>query len=186
MQSKGFILLVMAILFCSVTKAQKVALKNNLLMDGMASANLGVEFKVGVRTTLDIPGSLNLWSFSDNKRFKHFAVQPEFRWWKCQPFTGHFVGVHAHYASYNVGGIRPFKIIKNNRFEGWLLGAGVSYGYNWLIAPRWSLETTVGMGYAYMSHDKFRCGKCQPAIGHQNKHYFGLTRLGVTLIFLIK
>ena len=110
--------MIMVISFCTLARAQKIALKNNLLMDGMASPNLGVEFKVGGRTTLDVPVSWNLWSFSNDKKFKHFAVQPELRWWKCQPFTGHFLGVHAHYASYNVGGIGPFRTIKDNRYEG--------------------------------------------------------------------
>ena len=186
MQSKRFILLIMMISFCTLARAQKIALKNNLLMDGMASPNLGVEFKVGVRTTLDVPVSWNLWSFRNDKKFKHFAVQPELRWWKCQPFTGHFLGVHAHYASYNAGGIGPFRTIKDHRYEGWLAGVGVSYGYNWIFAPRWSLEATVGAGYAYMSHDKFPCGKCKPKIGHKTAHYFGLTKLGLTLVFLIK
>ena len=172
--------------FCMFASAQKVAVKNNLLMDAMASVNFGVEFKTGVRTTLNIPASMNLWSFSDDKKFKHVAVQPEFRWWKCQPFTGHFLGVHAHYASYNVGGIGPFKTIKDNRYEGWLIGAGVSYGYNWILAPRWSLETTVGIGYAHMTHDKYACGKCQPKIGREHVNYFGLTKLGLTLVFLLK
>ena len=68
MQSKRFILLIMVISFCTLARAQKIALKNNLLMDGMASPNLGVEFKVGVRTTLDVPVSWNLWSFSNDKK----------------------------------------------------------------------------------------------------------------------
>ena len=172
--------------FCSTVNTQKVAISNNLLMDGMGSANFGVEFRTGVRTTMNIPASLNLWSFSDNNKFKHFAVQPEYRWWVCQPFVGHFWGVHAHYALYNVGGIGPFKAIKDNRYEGWLVGAGVSYGYSWLLAPRWSLEATVGVGYAYMDYDRFKCGKCGQFEKHASKHYFGPSKLGLTLVFLIK
>ncbi|WP_075557711.1 DUF3575 domain-containing protein [Parabacteroides timonensis] len=186
MKVQRIILLLTAVLFSTVTHAQKIALKNNLLMDAMASPNLGVEFKVGERTTIDIPASLNLWSFSDTKKFKHVAVQPEVRWWLCQPLTGHFWGAHAHYASYNVGGIGPFSTIKENRYEGWLVGAGISYGYNWILAPRWSIEATVGVGYAYLSYDKFPCGKCQPLEHSGTKHYFGPTKLGLTLIFLIK
>ena len=186
MQTQKLILVLIAVLSCAVTSAQKIALKNNLLMDAMASPNLSLEFKVGTRMTIDIPASLNLWSFSDTKKFKHFAVQPEVRWWLCQPFTGHFWGVHAHYASYNVGGIGPFKTIKDNRYEGWLTGAGISYGYNWILAPRWSIEATVGVGYAYLSYDKYPCGKCQPLTRHRTTHYFGQTKFALTLVFLFK
>lgn len=186
MWRKCIILLITAAAATGVANAQKVALKNNLLMDGMASPNLAVEFKMGARTTLEIPASLNLWTFGDNKKFKHVAVQPEFRWWLCAPFTGHFFGIHGHYARYNVGGIGPFSTIKHNRYEGWLAGAGVSYGYSWILGPRWSIEATAGVGYAYMDYDKYPCGKCEPASGHKTKHYFGPTRLAVSIIFLIK
>ncbi|WP_295940333.1 DUF3575 domain-containing protein [uncultured Alistipes sp.] len=186
MRDKKIILLFIALVSCTLVSGQKVALKNNLLMDAMASPNLGIEFKTGKRTTLEIPASLNLWSFSSDKKFKHVAVQPEFRWWSCQPFAGHFWGIHAHYASYNVGGIGPFTTIKDNRYDGWLAGAGFTYGYNWVLGRRWSLEATVGVGYAYMSYDKYGCGKCQPLDKRGTKHYFGPTKIGLTLVFLIK
>lgn len=183
---KTIITLLITVGFCSFANAQKLALKNNLLMDAMASVNLEFEFKVGERTTINIPGSFNAWNFNDDKKFKHIATQPEFRWWLCSPFTGHYFGIHAHYAFYNVGGIGPFTALKENRYEGWLAGGGVSYGYNWILSPRWSLEATVGVGYAYLDYDKFPCGKCEPASGHENKHYFGPTKFGLTLVFLIK
>ena len=178
--------LIIAAFSCTFADAQVVALKNNLLMDGMASPNLGIELRAGARTTIDIPTSLNFWNFSDKKKFKHFAIQPEFRWWICAPFTGHFFGIHAHYSYYNVGGLEPFKAIKNNRYEGWLAGAGISYGYNWILSSHWSLEATIGAGYAYMDYDKYPCGKCQPSSKHDTKHYFGPTRAAISLIYIIK
>lgn len=183
---RSIVLLFAAVAFCVSAAAQKVALKNNLLMDGMASPNLGLEFRTGASTSVDIPASLNLWSFGEGKKFKHVAVQPEFRWWSCQPFAGHFWGLHAHYASYNVGGIGPFSTIEDNRYDGWLAGAGISYGYNWILAPRWSIEASVGVGYAYFSYDKYPCGRCRPRIHSGTKHYFGPTKIAVTLVFLIK
>ncbi len=44
----------------------------------------------------------------DEARFKHWMVQPEARYWLCEKFNGHFLGVHAHYADYNVGGLKIF------------------------------------------------------------------------------
>ena len=186
MNLRKLIVALVALVGCTFSYAQKVALKNNLLMDGMASPNLGVEFRTGARTSLEIPVSANLWSFSDTKKFKHIALQPEFRWWTCQPFAGHFFGIHAHYASFNVGGIDPFDTIKKSRYEGWLTGGGLTYGYTWILAPRWSLEASVGAGYTYFSYDKFPCGKCQPRSYHKNKHYLGPTKAALTLVFMIK
>ena len=177
----------MMMLLCWMSlHAQRIALENNLFMDAMASVNLGVELEVGERATVAIPGSFNFWDFSESAKFRHIAIQPEIRYWLDRAFDGHFFGFHTHYAFYNVGGIGPFTKLKENRYEGWLAGAGLSWGYNWMFAPRWGLEATVGVGYAYTEYDKYPCGKCQPASGHSTKHYFGPTKVALTLVFLIK
>ena len=52
-----------------------------------------------------------------------------------EKFNGHFLGVHAHYADYNVGGIKFLsKNMENYRYQGNLYGAGLSYGYQWLLS----------------------------------------------------
>ena len=176
------------------------AIKNNLLFDATASPNLGIEFKTGERFTLEIAGSYNPfvdpWKFSnENRKWKHILVQPELRWWICEPFNGHFFGLHAHYAIYNVGGVKLPKISfsggagsdsKNYRYEGWLAGAGISYGYQFYLGRRWNLEATIGAGYAYLDYDRYECGTCGDFDGAHKKHYFGLTKAGISLIYLIK
>ncbi len=166
-----------------------VSVKTNLLYDATATLNLGAEFRLGRKTTFDIPVSYNPWTFDHNKKWKHILVQPELRWWTCEAFNGHFFGLHAHYAFYNVGGLDspPFSEYMNTqRFEGWLAGAGVSYGYHWVLGKRWSLEATLGIGYAYLSYDKFPCEKCGEKLGSETKHYVGPTRAGISLIYMIK
>jgi len=73
-----------------------------------------------------------------------------------------------------------------NSFEGWFVGAGVSYGYHWVVAPRFSMEFTVGAGYAFLKYDKNRCTDCVKKIGDGTKHYFGPTRAGISLVFMLK
>ena len=101
------------------------------------------------------------------------------------------MGLHAHGGGYNWGGMLPWAIrpgagIRNYRYEGWLAGAGVSYGYHWVLGNRWGLEATVGVGYAYLDYDKYPCAKCGRKIGSASEHYFGPTKAGITLIFMIK
>ncbi len=165
------------------------ALKTNLLLDATASIALGVEFRTSSKTTLDISGSYRSWDFHDTRRFRYILVQPEFRLWTCEAFRGHFFGLHAHWADYNVGGWQspPFSSYMNtHQFEGWLAGAGVSYGYHWILGNRWSLEATIGVGYAYMKYDVYPCETCGKKITNKTKNYFGPTKAGVTLIFMIK
>lgn len=160
-------------------------IKTNLLYDATATFNLGVEFRTGEKTSLDLPVSYNPWTFKNNRKWKHVLVQPELRWWMHETFAGHFFGVHGHYAFYNVGNLPgPFSAyMKNHRLEGWLAGAGLSYGYRWNFRnPRLALEATVGVGYAYQEYDRYNCIRCGDLLGSNTKHYFGPTKAGLNLI----
>ena len=164
-----------------------VGIKSNLLYDATATMNLGAEFRLGRRTSLDVPLSWNPWQFSNNRKWKHVLVQPEFRLWTKETFSGHFFGLHAHYAYYNVGNLpKPFsENMRQSRYEGWLAGVGVSYGYRWSFSQHWGLEATIGVGYAYLDYDKYPCHKCGEKLKSDTKNYFGPTKVGVSLIYAI-
>lgn len=173
-------------------RAQQVAVKTNLLYGaGTLTPNLGVEIGLGKRTTLDLRGSYNPWNLkgseTDNKKLVHWIVQPEFRYWLCQKFNGHFFGVHALYAQYNVGGHDvPMLFDKEFRYEGNAIGGGISYGYHLMLGKRWGAEFNAGVGVAAMKYDKYDCPKCGDKVGTFDKTYFGPTKAGITLIYLIK
>jgi hypothetical protein len=76
--------------------------------------------------------------------------------------------------------------IYTNSFEGWFAGMGVSYGYHWVLSPRFSMEFTAGVGYAYLNYEKARCTSCKQVIGEDKLHYFGPTRAGISLIYMLK
>jgi len=165
------------------------ALKTNLLHDLTTSLNLGVELKIIRKITLDMPFTLNPWTYNraENTKSKFFLAQPELRFWSCEAFNGHFFGIHGHYAYYNVGHLPfpPFPETMNlHRFEGKLLGAGVTYGYHWLVSPRWSIDAEIGAGYARLWYDKFPCYACAKLIAHEQRNYFGVTRAGISLLYL--
>ncbi len=165
--------------------ARAVAIKTNLLHDAAATLSIGAEFRLTDKLSLDVPLAWNPFQFSDNRKWKHFLVQPELRLWMKEPFTGHFFGFHAHYAYYNVGNLpKPFSsYMREHRFQGWLLGVGASYGYRWNFSRHWGLEATIGIGYAYMDYDNYSCSKCAEKIASQSRHYFGLTKTGISLIY---
>lgn len=201
MKNKTRVSLVMLLSLCAVFTARAqdggsgyggfrpypVQVKTNLLYDATGTINLGVEFRTGKRTSFDLPFNYNGWDMKDNRKWKHFLVQPEWRWWTGDVFDRHFFGVHAHYAYYNIGNLPdPFTdYMKAYRFEGWLAGAGASYGYRWNFNredPRWALEATIGVGYAYKDYDRFLCVKCGEKIDSDTKHYFGPTKVGLSLV----
>lgn len=189
--------LLTAILFLvaggSHVAAQKVALKSNLVSDGFLSPNLGVEVGLAPKWTLEAEGQFNGWILGHNKRWKHWAVQPEVRYWFCDRFGGHFVGAHVHGGQFNMGDINnginflgtDFSKLSDARFQGWFVGAGLSYGYAWILGRHWNFEPEIGIGYSYTRYDKFRCEGCGKKV-ETNKphHYVGLTRVAINLVYL--
>lgn len=172
---------------------QQAALKTNLLYWGTTTPNLSAEFLLGERTTLDITGSYNPWTFGkkeNNKKIQHWIVQPEIRLWKCEAFNRGFWGFHAFYGRYNAGGVHlPLDIfpgLKDYRYEGYGLGVGVSYGWQWYLGPHWNLEATFGFGYAYLNYDKYDCPRCGEYQGKGKKHYVGPTKVGLSFVYLFK
>jgi len=175
-----------------VNKIPSVAINSNLLYDATASMNLGMEFKLSNTSTLKLPVTYNPWTFNDNQKLKFILFQPEWRWWLCEAFTGHFLGVYAQYAYFNVGGVKNIlgiplsDYMQSHRFQGWMAGGGITYGYQFYLAPRWSLEASLGVGYVYLDYDKYYCEECGTLISRDSKSYFGLTSVGISLIYLIK
>jgi len=170
-------------------KEPSVKIKNNLLFDAITiqylNLNLGTEVRLTNKYTLDISLSYNPWTFGDNKKMKHVLIQPEFRYWFNKSFTGHYVGLHAHWAFYNIGNILlPVKL--EDRYQGWLAGAGISYGYQWKLSSRWSMEANIGVGYANIQYKQYEYPVCGEYIKDGHKNYFGLTKAGITLSYTLK
>lgn len=161
------------------------SLKTNALYWATTSPNLSLEIGLKPQWTLDILGSYNPWTFPDNQKLKHWLVQPELRYWTCERFNGHFIGVHGHYAEYNIGGIKILGL-KKYRYQGYLWGAGISYGYQWIISNRLNLEATIGIGYAHLNYDQYDSPSCGRFIKEGHKNYFGPTKAGVSIIYFFK
>ncbi len=168
--------------------AQHVGLKTNLLYDATGSVNLGVETALAPKWTLDVSGNYNAWDFKNNRKWRHILVQPEARYWFCERFNGHFIGLHAHWMKFNIGNVKmPFHLwesLQDGRFEGDLWGGGFSYGYQWLLGRHWNLEAEIGVGYARVIYDEYPCASCgvRKASGHTD--YVGPTKIGLDFVYI--
>ena len=174
-------------------KAQNVALKTNLAYDATASVNLGLEFAMSRKWTMDVSGNLNAWNMPKDMKWKHWFVQPEARYWFCEKFGGHFLGIHAQAGQFNVGGIKnnikflgtDFSKLTDSRYQGWMAGGGISYGYAFILGRSWNLELEVGVGYNYTLYDRFECAGCGRKVEEdQEHHYVGPTKAAINLVYL--
>ena len=106
-------------LISTLAHSQDFALKTNVLYWAAATPNLGMEVALSPKFTLDLSGAYNPWTYKDDKKMRFWLAQPEVRYWFCEKFEGHFIGIHAHGAQYFGG-------FCEKRYDGYLAGGGVS------------------------------------------------------------
>lgn len=187
----AFVVCLFAFSICPA-KGQNVALKTNVLYDATATVNAGVEFSIAPKWTMDISGNYNGWSFSDNRKWKHWLVQPEIRWWFCNKFMRSFLAFHLLGAQYNVGNLptdfkafgKDFSSLKNYRYQGWMAGAGIGYGYDWALSRHFNLEFELGMGVIYTGYEKYDCPQCGKKVDENQKFMIAPTKAALSLVYL--
>ncbi|WP_333843068.1 DUF3575 domain-containing protein [Alistipes dispar] len=167
------------------TAGPRFAVRTNALYWATASLNAGFEVGLDPRTSWEVAGGYNPWTFGDNRKLKFWTAQTEFRYWLRRRFAGHFFGLHVLYADYNAGGVKLFGM-GDRRYEGFLYGAGLSYGYQWVVGRRWNIEAMLGVGYIRSEYDRYVWKRCGRFLGSGRRNYFGPTRVGVSVGFMIR
>ncbi len=193
----------MAVMMClcaTHAEAQKIALKTNLLTDATLSPNIGVEVPVSTRSSVNLVYAINPWTFHSDthgeRKVKFWTLMPEYRWWTCSVLNGHFFGIHAMGGQFNAsnvdipvpgfffGGDNIRTRARSSRYQGGFAGAGLTYGYQWILSRNWNLEAEIGVGYNYVWYDRYRCGTCERKINSGHTNYAGITKLGISILYV--
>lgn len=172
---------------------QNIAVKTNLFYDAGLNVNAGVEVGLAPRWSVDLSGDYNRWTIREHK-WKHWLVQPELRYWFCDRFVKHFVGVHALGGQFNIGnlpvpeGMKFFGLdisrLSQYRYQGWGVGAGIAYGYALPLGYHWNLEFEVGAGYVFLDYDRYACTDCGRKVDSDDHHYVGPTKAAINLVYV--
>lgn len=189
----------------------QVAVKTNLLGWATTTTNIGLEVGAGRHTTLQLMGYLNPWELGQDRHYRLWTLQPEYRYWFCSKFNGHFLGFHVLGGQYNAKNINfPLQSLvwghsyeENNGFpdsdhegscpniegansgrhvEGWHFGLGISYGYQWILSKHWNLEASIGVGYVYSPMTYY--GRCQRTIDRRHLNYIGPTNAQISFMYV--
>lgn len=170
----------------SEASSQSIAVKSNALYDLTGTLNVGGEIRCDDSHSFHLTINYNPWTYGENKKMKHFLIQPEYRLWLDETFIGSFIGFQGHFAQYNFGGTTPFTTVKNNRYQGNLIGCGITYGYQWILSSFWSMEVCASLGYAHLAYSKYGPAKGDQLIEKAHSNYFGPTQLGISFIYFIR
>lgn len=156
-----------------------VAVKSNALEVAALIINLGAEFRLSPRLSLDVIGHYSPYDyFRYDRKVRLFAIEPELRYWFGEPLIkGHFVGLHIPVVGFNIQ-------LGSNRYQdpqraAW--GVGLSYGYAMPLgkATNWGVEFTLGVGYLNVVYDVYE-GVCNGKyLETRRMNYFGPTRIGI-------
>lgn len=165
----------------------EVGVKSNLLYDLNSTINLGIEFPVARKWSVDVSGNYNPWTMSENRKWKHWLVQPELRYWTGERQYGHFFGLHLLGGEFNLNKVTfPFNMypdVTNRRYAGWGAGAGLAYGYRWNFSQRWGMEAEIGVGAVYANWNKYCPINCGLRRGDGSGVYVTPTKLALNVIY---
>jgi len=194
------VLLLIGFLFAGSQDAEaQFAVKTNLLYDATTTPNIGVELGTGVKNTVQLFYGLNPWTFHSShgdRKARHWLLMPELRWWRCSKYNGSFIGVHLMGGQFNASNVdiplpgcffagdNLVKGVRDNRYQGWYAGAGFTYGYQWILGRHWNLEAEIGVGYNHVWYDKYPCYECGAKIADGQSNYVGVTKLGLSLLYI--
>ncbi len=156
------------------------AIKSNALYLAAGVTNIGGEYAFHPHWSVDLPLVYSPYTLARTYRMRFLYIQPEARYWLDRPMKGHFFGVHLHAGVFNVS------LDNRNRYqsEKGFHGAGISYGYAMPLSRRWSMEFTVGVGYAFTKYCTYY--NVPNGIRYEKDlpyHYWGLTKLGINFVY---
>jgi len=161
----------------SVARRRAPSFRTNLAYWASATPNLGFEIPLGKHFTIGANAGLKPWprwlptdtDVQNPKKWKHYLIAPEFRWWTREVYDGLFLGADLIYTHYNVGSVRfPFGLypeVRDHRLQGDFYGAGLFAGYSWYLTDYLRLEAEAGLGAGYKNAGIYECSHCGALIG---------------------
>lgn len=154
-------------------------IKTNLIPWLATVANLGIEFTFSQKISANLDLWYCPWKISEKRSIKTVQILPEVRYWLKDFTKGSFFNIHLTCGWYNIRW-------GENRYQDAdtpMLGGGIGYGYKLPLNQKWSFEFTIGAGYFFTKCDKFYNRPNGALIDTRNTSYFGIDRLGVTVVY---
>lgn len=173
--------------------AQQTGVRTNALYWLTSTPNLGVDIRIGHRSTIALQGGYNPFLFPSykkgskdvNPKLLHWFVLPEYRYWFCRTYERWFLSAYGIYGKYNIEGV-PFLGKREERYRGMAAGGGIGAGYQWPLGKHCGIELMIGIGYLYLKYDKFAGGTCGMRKESAERHWIGPNRIAVSFSYYIR
>ena len=189
-----FLLIYLLLSLSARLRAESVAVGTNTLYWLSATPNAGVEWAASERFSLALSFGYNAFNFPNrtnsagnpaNPKLHHWSAMPEGRLWLRHTFEGSYFGLHLLGGQFNAGGLPFPRFFRDHRYEGYALGAGLSYGYVWRLGRDWRIGASAGLGWIRLDYDRYNCGSCGTRLGHRVRNLAGVTKAALTIQYVI-
>ncbi len=174
---KKYIALSALLLCCGGLRAQFYSVGTNIPVAATTTLNMELSMTLDRKYSLHLPVYYNPFVFGGNKKLQNFTVLPGLRSWMLESYIGGFLGVNAIGTKYHF-------TWKDNRYQGYGFGAGISAGYALMLSPRWNLEAEVGLGLIWADYAKYPCEKCTRKIEEEQGWHVVPNKVGISLVYL--
>lgn len=177
---KYFCLAILLTVVAASSTTAQVRLRANAVGWGMAIANIGAEVALTDKITFVGEGYYSPFWNIKNFRLRGWNITPELRYYFCEKFNKHYIGIHGNYGDYTR--LQPSSL--SNIRSGAAYGAGVTYGHQWYISRHWAFDLYAGIGWWHMNADVY-C-KHDPEYmfkSDASDDKFGLSRFGATFAY---
>lgn len=168
-----------------------MAVKTNLVSDGLAMPSLGLEFQLVKGLTLDLSGTYGFYNLlnKDSRNMKAWFASPELRWWfgKHPMQKGSFIALHGNLSEYTLDWRKGVAYQSVPGKMAW--SAGFTYGACACLDKKahWGLEFVIGLGYGqyHQNVGTYEKGKFQinESVEPKVNQYYGVTKLQLNLVY---
>ena len=163
-----------------------MSVKTNLMAYSTLIPTAGVEVRLADHWSAEITGLYSPFNlFSRDLKTRVLAAKPEVRYWFGEAMRkGHFVGLHMPVAGFNIQLNDEYRYQDPNHA---LWGLGLNYGYMMMLGKKqnWTIDFTIGFGYMDVKYDVYEGVRNGKYVRTEEKYYFGPTRIGVNLAYVI-
>ena len=177
---RNWTLLLPALLLSVAGLHAQTTLRANLPGWAIAIGNIGLETGLSKHFTLVAEGYYSPFWNVENFRMRGYAITPEIRYYFCEKFNKHYLGLHGNYANYERLQLSKQKNIR----EGHAWALGLAYGHQWIFNHHWYFDLFIGVGWWHLNNDLYCKHEPDYKIGEkliENK--FGITRGGASFVY---
>lgn len=152
-------------------------LRANLLRWVTLTPDLGIEWRMNRHWSLQVNGTWTSWCWDNrHRRYALWELSPELRYHIGTAKRG-YIGAMYHTGEFN------YKLSDTGR-QGNLMGGGITGGYILPLNRNLSLDLSIGAGCSHTDFDKYHVTDgVRVRASKESKNYYGINRIGVSLLY---